>query len=179
MTAIRDVMTENPITVAPEVPAAEAAHLMRDADVGVLPVVVEGLVEGVITDRDLAIHTAAPEREVRVADIMSRMPVAVSPDDSIDRAEALMAEHGVRRLLVCDGSRLVGIISVGDLATRVSDVSAGEVMHETGPRGSAAPAEASPASELPSGDPELAEELAPGLGAESVRAEDRAADQFE
>lgn len=131
--AVRDIMTPNPTTISSGMLASEAARIMRDADIGLLPVLLDGRLEGVVTDRDLVTRALAERGDVPVGDVMTRNIVKLSPDDSIERAEQLMSENGVRRVVVRDGMNLVGIVSVGDLAVQVSDSIAGEVMSETGP----------------------------------------------
>lgn len=136
MKDIRNVMTLGPTSVARDTPIIEAARLMRDANVGILPVVDGEVLLGVVTDRDLVVRALANATcDALVADVMSANPVTLSPTDDEHRVEALMAEHQVRRLPVCEEGRLVGIISVGDLAVRLSEETAGRVMDRTGPEG--------------------------------------------
>lgn len=131
--SVREVMTPNPETVEQMTDAASAARLMRDLDVGVLPVMADGHLAGIVTDRDIALgvsrRSTDPSR-VRVADLMTDAPSTVTPDDSVDVAARLMAERQVRRLPVVDGTRLVGIVSLGDLATEGAQRAAGAALHE-------------------------------------------------
>jgi CBS domain-containing protein/heme-degrading monooxygenase HmoA len=116
---VREFMTPNPESVGQTDDVVSAARMMRDLDVGVLPVVADGLLAGIVTDRDIAIAFADREADpagVKVADVMTDMPVTVSPDASVEEAARAMAEHQIRRLPVVDGVRLVGIVSLGDLA---------------------------------------------------------------
>lgn len=133
MNAVRNIMTPNPTTISSGMLASEAARIMRDADIGMLPVLLDGRLEGVVTDRDLATRVLADRGDVPVGEVMTRKIVTLAPDDSVEHAEQLMSENGVRRLIVCDGTNPVGIVSVGDLAVQVSNSLAGEVMNETGP----------------------------------------------
>jgi signal-transduction protein with cAMP-binding, CBS, and nucleotidyltransferase domain len=99
--------------------AADAAGMMRSEDVGAIPVIHEGTVLGLVTDRDLTIRVIADRKdptEVKVSDIMTATPVTVSPDTRLSEARELMAKHQVRRLLVTKGDELVGILSLGDVA---------------------------------------------------------------
>lgn len=130
---VRDVMTAHPATVEADSDVATAAAQMRTLDVGVLPVVAGGRLVGVITDRDLALAMAEGTRTPRsipVRDHMSRTPVTVSPDMPVTEAAQLMARHHVRRLPVVEGTRLVGIIALGDVATSGADVAAGAALEE-------------------------------------------------
>ena len=128
-------MTDNPETVSPGTFVADVARMMRDLDVGIIPVVHEGQLKGVITDRDITIRVTAAGLspfEVSVQDFLSPNPVTVSPDDDIEKARTLMAEHQVRRILVTDGNKLVGIVSLGDLATkdRTEEEATGQVLED-------------------------------------------------
>ena len=116
---IRDVMTPNPRCVSPDDSIQSAAQIMRDEDTGAVPVCDNGRAVGIVTDRDIVIRAIAdgqPNRSVR--DIATRDVISVSPDMSTREAAELMAEHQVRRLPVVDGDRLVGIVSLGDLAVK-------------------------------------------------------------
>src|SRR3954463_2286132 len=118
---VKDIMTDNPETVGPGTLIGDVAGMMRDLDVGIVPVVREGELLGVITDRDITIRVTAAGLlpfEVTVQDFVSPNPVSVSPDDTSDKARKLMADNQIRRLLVTDGGKLVGIVSLGDVAIK-------------------------------------------------------------
>jgi len=131
---VKDIMTKNPETVSSGTNIADVARLMRDLDVGIVPVVDGGELKGVITDRDITIRVTAPGLdpfEVTVQDFISPNPVSVSPDDKADKARQLMSDNQIRRLLVTDGGQLVGIISLGDVATKdTKDTATGEALEE-------------------------------------------------
>jgi CBS domain-containing protein/heme-degrading monooxygenase HmoA len=131
--SVREVMTPNPETVEQMTDAVTAARMMRDLDVGVLPVMADGRLAGIVTDRDIALGVSRQLMEpsrVRIGDLMTDMPSTVKPDDSVETAARLMAERQVRRLPVVDGTRLVGIVSLGDLATEGAQRAAGAALHE-------------------------------------------------
>jgi CBS domain-containing protein len=117
---IREVMTPNPRFIAPTETIQNAARIMRDEDTGAVPVVENGKVLGMVTDRDIVIRAVADgakaDRPVR--DIVSGDPICATPDMSTRDASKLMAEHQIRRLPVVEGDRLVGIVSIGDLAVK-------------------------------------------------------------
>jgi CBS domain-containing protein len=117
---IRDVMTPNPRTVTPDESIQNAARIMRDEDTGVVPVVENGRPVGVVTDRDIVVRAVADGSQVNrpIREIVTNNLVAVTPDMSTREATALMSEHQVRRLPVVEGDRLVGIVSIGDLAVK-------------------------------------------------------------
>jgi CBS domain-containing protein len=128
MLTCSDVMTIHPETCEPGDAVVHAAELMKQQDVGSLPVVdskQSGRLVGIVTDRDLVLRVVAQDRSassVRVGDVMTATPVSCRPDDTLDRALALMAEQQVRRIPVVDGEqRLVGIIAQADVATRVHE----------------------------------------------------------
>jgi CBS domain-containing protein len=107
---------------------------MREYDIGLVAVMDGESLRGVVTDRDIVVKAIAEGRfDERVGSIVSETLVTVSPDDDVVRAAELMSETDVRRLPVCDGKQLVGMLSVGDLATRADSNMAGIVMEQTGP----------------------------------------------
>jgi CBS domain-containing protein len=117
---IRDVMTPNPRTVSPEDSIQNAARIMRDLDTGVVPVVENGRPVGLVTDRDIVVRAVAEDGQLNrpVREIVSGAVVSASPEMSTREAAELMSEHQVRRLPVVENERLVGIVSIGDLAVK-------------------------------------------------------------
>ena len=116
---VRHVMTEAPRTLDEDMTAADAAGIMRNFDVGVVPVVRGDDLIGLVTDRDLVIRVVADREDptrIRLGDIATAAPITVSPDANLSDARDLMADHQVRRLPVVKGGSLVGILSLGDLA---------------------------------------------------------------
>jgi CBS domain-containing protein len=116
---VREAMTPNPSSIAPNAPIAEAARRMRDEDVGSLPVVENGRLVGMLTDRDITVRVVAEGRdaqEATVGDAASRDLTRVTPDQDLDEALRLMAARQVRRLPVVEGERLVGIVAQADVA---------------------------------------------------------------
>ena len=117
---IREVMTPNPRTLSPDDSIQSAARLMRDSDTGVVPVVENGRPVGLITDRDIVVRAIADgaqaDRPIRA--ILTGDVITASPEMSTREAAELMSEHQVRRLPVVEGERLVGIVSIGDLAVK-------------------------------------------------------------
>jgi CBS domain-containing protein len=116
---VKEVMTERPATLDRAASLAEAAQLMRDRDIGDV-IVVEGQdVAGIVTDRDIVIRGVAdgadPNR-TRVGEVVSGELASVGPDDPVEQAITVMREKAVRRIPVLEGGKLVGIVSLGDLA---------------------------------------------------------------
>ena len=131
MPSIRDVMTSNPETIEPGEPATEAAKVMKKADVGMVPVVIEGELFGTITDRDIVVRGIAEGKGIEltnVGELASRDVVVVEPDGDLEDALRLMAEHQVRRLPVVDHGRLVGVIAQADVARMADGRVVGEVV---------------------------------------------------
>ena len=117
---IRDVMTTNPRTLSPEDSIQNAARIMREEDTGAVPVVDGGRPVGMLTDRDIVIRAVADGGQLNrpVREIVTTGVVCVTPEMSTREANELMSEHQVRRLPVVEGDRLVGIVSLGDLAVK-------------------------------------------------------------
>ena len=117
---IREVMTPNPRCVSPDDSIQSAARIMRDEDTGVVPVCDNGRAVGIVTDRDIVVRAIAEDGRVNrpVRDIATRDLIAATPEMSTHEAEHLMSEYQVRRLPVVEGDRLVGIVSIGDLAVK-------------------------------------------------------------
>lgn len=131
---VRDVMTPGPRTVESTATATAAARVMRDEDVGLVPIVESDRVTGMVTDRDIAVRVVAEGRSpagTRVSDIASRELVTIDPDRSLDEALRLMAKHQVRRLpVVEEDGKLVGIVAQADVAKRAAADKTGEVVEE-------------------------------------------------
>ena len=131
----RDIMTANPRTVTPDDSVGRAAEIMREADVGVVPVVEDAgsmRLAGIVTDRDLALRIVAEGRDssATVREVMSSSLKTVGPDDDLDRVTELMKTEQIRRIPVCDGDRLVGIIAQADVAREGSDRKTGDVVEK-------------------------------------------------
>jgi CBS domain-containing protein len=117
---IREVMTPNPQCVAPGDSVQNAARIMRDCDTGAVPVVDNGRPVGIVTDRDIVVRVVADGGQLNrpVSEIVTGDLVCASPDMSTHEAANLMSEHQVRRLPVVENDRIVGIVSLGDLAVK-------------------------------------------------------------
>lgn len=132
---VKELMNPSPITVEPGSSAALAAKLISRNNVGALPVCgADRRLRGVVTDRDIVLRCVAPEEDpaqTQVREIMTRYPATLSPGDDCKEAARLMAEKQVRRLPVVDNGRLVGILSLSDLARcRRFDMEAAQALCE-------------------------------------------------
>lgn len=121
MNHVKDLMSANPATCHKEDTLNQAAQLMWEHDCGCIPVVDDlNRVVGIVTDRDICMGAYTQGRTLRdvpVSSVCAKQVFTCAPDDSVEKAEALMIKHAVRRLPVTqpDG-RLVGVLSISDLA---------------------------------------------------------------
>ena len=119
---VRDVMIPDVLTVDGSATVLEAAQKMQTANVGVLPVVQDGVLHGLVTDRDLvvrAIARGADPGTTKVTECATRDIVCARPDSTIDEAREVMADYQVGRLPVVDErNRVIGIVTLGSLALR-------------------------------------------------------------
>ena len=116
---IREIMTTDLVTVTPSTPVADAARLMRDADIGDVLIQDSDQLLGILTDRDIACRVVAnglDAKQAPVGDFMSRDLFVGMPDWDVNQASDLMAEEQIRRLPIMENGKLVGIVSLGDLA---------------------------------------------------------------
>ena len=132
--SIRDVMTKEPRALVSGAKVMEAARLMRDEDAGMIPVVEGDTLVGTVTDRDIAIRVVAEGKSpesVTVGEIASRDLVTIDPQQELDEALRLMAQHQVRRLpVVEEDGKLVGIVAQADIARNASDEQTGDLVED-------------------------------------------------
>jgi CBS domain-containing protein len=132
---LKQIMTTNVATIHLEDTLEAAARIMRDRDVGFLPVY-EGMeLVGVLSDRDIVIRAVAEGMSTKatLSQLLVTSPaISCFEDQSVDDAAQLMHENQVRRVVVLDRKtkQLVGVISLGDLATQVSEKISGEVLQQ-------------------------------------------------
>jgi CBS domain-containing protein len=123
---VADVMTRGVECIDPENSLVEAARKMKKLDIGIVPVCGddEKLV-GMLTDRDIVVRALADDRDIhetKVRDIMTPHVVSCQQDQPVEHAAHLMREHQIRRLVVLEqNKRLIGIVSLGDLAADTDD----------------------------------------------------------
>lgn len=117
---VRDLMNPSVVTITPQESASLAARLLSRHNLGALPVCGnDGGLRGIVTDRDIVLRCVAAEEDpskVPVRDIMSRNCAVVSPNDDAREASRMMAAAQVRRLPVTEEGKVVGMVSLGDLA---------------------------------------------------------------
>jgi CBS domain-containing protein len=133
-TKIREVMTSSPTTIEPSTTLVDAARKMRDEDVGPLPIVDGDRLTGLLTDRDIVVRALAEGKDphsTTAGDVASKQLVTIDPEQTLDEATRLMAQHQVRRLPVCEeDGRLVGIVAQADVALEGDDATTGQVVEQ-------------------------------------------------
>ncbi len=130
---VREIMTVEVVTAEPDSTLQEIAAIMRDEDTGAVPIVDDGGLVGVITDRDIVIRCIAEGRdvsEVTANDILTDDLETIEPDADVEEASCLMSRKQIRRLPVVENDKLVGIVSLGDLAVKSDEDEAGDTLEE-------------------------------------------------
>jgi CBS domain-containing protein len=118
MPQVRDLMTSNVVTIDPGTSVVDAAKVMIGEEKGPLPIVERDRPVAIVTDRDLVAHVVAEGRDptsTTVDDVSSKDLVTIRPDQDVDEARQMMAQHQLDRVLVVEKNRLVGIISEADI----------------------------------------------------------------
>ena len=136
---IKDIMSRDVEVVRPDDSLQDAAQKMRTHDVGFLPVCDGQRLIGALTDRDIAIRAVADGKDpkkMKVKDVANPAVNWCFEDQDVDDAAKMMKDKEIRRIMVIErqGKQLVGVVSVGDLATRASSKDSGSVMEKTGPK---------------------------------------------
>jgi CBS domain-containing protein len=135
---VRDVMTTPAIGLGPDATLVEAARHMRLSDIGDVLVLEGDRVRGIVTDRDIVVRALAADKDPAVttlAEVASPDPIVINPDQPAADAVQLMRDHALRRLPVCEDGHVVGIVSLGNLATErdpesaLADISAAPPDH--------------------------------------------------
>ena len=117
---LKEIMTEEVIVVSPDTSVFDAAQLMKDKNIGAIPICKENMnVEGIITDRDIVLRVVCAEqdpRKISCKEIMTDELVVGKTDMEVESALEMMGDVKVRRLPVVEDGRLVGFVSLGDMA---------------------------------------------------------------
>ncbi|MGI6734387.1 MAG: CBS domain-containing protein [Anaerovoracaceae bacterium] len=117
---VKDLMSTSVVCARPEMSIAEVAKRMRQADVGAVPVCDDrNRLLGIVTDRDIVIRMlSSDDRPTTVGEIMTMDPIFATPNMNTHQAALLMAKHQVRRLPVLENERLIGMLSMADIARK-------------------------------------------------------------
>jgi CBS domain-containing protein len=130
----KELMTHSVECISPETPVKNAARTMKSRDVGFLPVCEKDRLVGTLTDRDIVLRVIAEDKDVsdsKVSDIMTNDVFWCYEDQTSDEVAEYMAEKEIRRVLVLNRQkRLVGVISIGDLAQKGEEHVTGKTMKD-------------------------------------------------
>ena len=131
---VSDLMNPDVITADADDSVSSVARLMSRGNLGCIPIVSAGKLKGLCTDRDIVLRCIAAGKNTDntpVGSVMSQEPLSVSPDDDIRTAARMMATGQIRRLPVVDKGKLVGMLSLGDLARCTAcDMEAADALSE-------------------------------------------------
>src|SRR4051794_21758929 len=120
---VAEAMTSHPVTLTPGATVKQAANTMRENDIGdVLIVDRKGQLQGIVTDRDIAVRVMADGKggSAKLKDICTPTPVTISPSVGLEQAVELMRDNAIRRLPVVDEEgKPVGVVSLGDASLRM------------------------------------------------------------
>jgi CBS domain-containing protein len=132
--SVKDAMTSNPCTIDADQTVAYAAVMMMEEDVGVAPIVEGSRLIGTLTDRDVVVRVVAEGKDpqtVKVREVASTDLITVDPEQDLDEALRLMAQHQVRRLpVVEEDGRVVGVLAQADIAEEAKPKKVGEVVEQ-------------------------------------------------
>ena len=122
---VKDIMSKNIITVESKEPVSRAAELMQQYNIGILPVMENGKLSGVITDRDIVTRAVAGKKDMDscpIGECCSQSTVCANPEQDVKDAAKTKAAQQVRRVPVVDGGCLCGMLSLGDISKNGCDV---------------------------------------------------------
>ncbi|RXJ01768.1 CBS domain-containing protein [Anaerobacillus alkaliphilus] len=129
--SINEIMTKNVVCVTPQQSIQECAQLMKQHNIGVIPVVENGQLQGIVTDRDITIRSTADGigPNTPVSQCMTNNVTTASSTMDVHEVANIMAQQQIRRLPVVDNNQLVGMVAIGDLAeTDIYQNEAGEAL---------------------------------------------------
>lgn len=124
---IADLVHRNPVTLDCSQSAHDAARLMREHNIGDVVITEGGNVKGIVTDRDIVVNCLAVDKDPKsttLRDFCGSKVVSIAPSESLNEAVQRMRQNSIRRLVVCEGDELVGVLSLGDLAVTLDPDSA-------------------------------------------------------
>ncbi|HHV31328.1 CBS domain-containing protein [Caproiciproducens sp. LBM24188] len=116
---VKEIMSKNIASVKSDDTVEKAAQMMKQYDVGSIPVCRENSVVGIVTDRDITLRSAAEgcdTKQQKVSEIMSANPVVGDPEMDVDDAARIMSEKQIRRLPIVQNNSLVGYVALGDIS---------------------------------------------------------------
>jgi len=116
---IKEIMSKDVACLNPEDSIEKAAQLMKQYNVGSIPVCSNNMVTGIVTDRDIALRSVASGQDSgkrKVSDIMTSNPIVGNTEMDVHDASKIMSEEQIRRLPIVENNTLVGIVSLGDIS---------------------------------------------------------------
>ena len=128
---VKEIMSASVATCEPSASLADVAKLMKKHDCGAVPVVADGKVKGIITDRDIVVRGLAEGKNLLDLDAESCMTPKVhtiNQDAELDECMKLMESEQVRRVMVCDGKKMAGIVAQADVALNAPPKETGDVV---------------------------------------------------
>ncbi len=131
---VRDVMTKAVATIRPDATIKDAAQIMQQHNVGSIPVVDSNGLVGIVTDRDIVVRNIAEGQDplsTPVKNVMTSQVTTVTPDEDVHDISRMMATRQIRRVPVIENQKLVGMVSLGDIATTgITNMEASEALTE-------------------------------------------------
>lgn len=131
---VRDVMTKAVATIRPDATIKDAAQIMQQHNVGSIPVVDSNGLVGIVTDRDIVVRNIAQGQDplsTPVKNVMTSQVTTVTPDEDVHDISRMMATRQIRRVPVIENQKLVGMVSLGDIATTgMTNMEASEALTE-------------------------------------------------
>jgi len=129
---VKDKMTKSVASVTPDTTVDQVAQLMEKHNIGAIPIVDQDNLVGIVTDRDIVIRNIAEGKDPKttpVSSVMTTHVVSVTPDADVNEVADKMAQNQIRRVPVVENNKLVGILSIGDIATdRMFDMEASKAL---------------------------------------------------
>lgn len=131
---VKDLMSRDVLSVNPDTPVTQIAKIMKDRNIGSVPVVKGDKVVGIVTDRDIVLRDVAMGKDinsVKASDVMTIGLSTATPEMDVHEAARIMSQKQVRRLPVVENDRLVGMLALGDVAVRTTlEDDAGEALSD-------------------------------------------------
>lgn len=130
---VRELMTTRIVSIPPDSNVKEAAALMNKHNIGAIPVVEGANIRGILTDRDIVLRCVAEGRDansMKVSDVCSGGAISVKPNQTVHDAMHLMASEQVRRLPVVEEGKIVGMLSLADIARERSGMELAEAISD-------------------------------------------------
>lgn len=131
---VRDVMTKSITSIPPEATIKDAAQIMQQQNVGSVPVVDANGLVGIVTDRDIVVRNIASGQDpmsTPVKNVMTSQVTTVTPEEDVQKITQIMSSRQIRRIPVVEDQQLVGMVSLGDVATTgKTDMEASEALAE-------------------------------------------------